>query len=102
MLLNVVPVTVIVVAVGLSAARRVCASVLVVPPIPGMLTVVFDPRRTLMSAPPAGSLPAVANPYTAEARCRPREVRFMPGSVILAGARTPIGKLCGQCGSFGR
>ena len=46
MLLKVVPVTVIVVALGLSAARRACASVLVVPPIPGMLTtVVFEPRR---------------------------------------------------------
>lgn len=54
------PVTVIVVAVGLFACSKVAAFALVEPATPGSLTVVLEPRRNLMSAPPAGSLPAVA------------------------------------------
>src|SRR6185503_3675553 len=59
-LLNPLPVTVTVVAEGLSASNRFVASALVVPAMPGMATVVEEPRRTRMSAPPAASLPAVA------------------------------------------
>ncbi len=94
MLPNVVPVTVIVVAVGLSACRRACAAGLVVPPIPGMLTVVLDARRSLMSAPPCGSLPAVATEFPLMFRqtafVSPARIplsEWMPCSELIASAK---------------
>ena len=80
---------------GIERLQTGLAAAVFVPPIPGMATVVLFPRRTLMSAPPCGSLPAVATElplmFRQTALVSPTKMplsEWMPCSELTASAKS--------------